>query len=122
MGAQMLRPTRGARVVVFFMGAVSATACVGTPGSEDIQAAANERGLATCDGNWHWVGVAGTKCLNGTATGFEYKCPVGHSQSNPLVMYLDAGNACWDYDSCFCPNHDCGLCQDPPANTICPLI
>src|SRR4051794_5751670 len=72
---------------------------------------------ATCDGKFHWVGVTGTTCLDGTATGFEYSCT---NAANPIIVYLESGGACWDADTCSCAlaaNQDsngtcCGNCAD----------
>jgi hypothetical protein len=53
----------------------------------------SERGVAvSCDGSFHWMGVAGTECLDGSATGFVYRC--FHSATAPLVINMDGGGAC----------------------------
>jgi len=65
-------------------------------------AASAARGQATCDGIWHWMSVPGTRCLDGSHTGFEYVCFSNLGPTAPLLMYLEAGGACWDGDSCDC--------------------
>jgi hypothetical protein len=58
---------------------------------------------AVCDGKFHWLYVDGTQCLDGTPTGLEYECQPGQA-SAPLFILLDSGGACWDGDTCQCPN------------------
>src|SRR5262245_48257413 len=109
----MGRFARHLRIGSFVMVAVWASSC--SPGgvaSQGAQTATGERALATCDGQWHFVSVTGTQCLDGSSTGFEYKCRTG-SASSPLVIYLDGGGACWDGTTCHCGAT--GLCTDPLA-------
>ena len=49
----------------------------------------------TCDGQYHWVDVAGTECLDGSPTGIVYRCTPPSEASRPLLIYTEGGGACW---------------------------
>jgi hypothetical protein len=86
-------------------------ACVGEAGeAQEPGVTSNDRQVLTCDNAFHWFGVTGTRCLNGTATGFSYRCFSTVGANGPLVINFDGGGACFDGDSC-----DCG-----PNNNACP--
>ena len=64
----------------------------------------------TCDGLFHWVDVPTTQCMDGTPTGFEYACRVGLREASPLLIYVDGGGACWDFEMCNCEPDASGKC------------
>jgi len=68
----------------------------------------------TCNGIWHWVDVDGTKCLDGSPTGFEYVCFPNLGPTGPLVVFLESGGACGDADTCNCTPNSKGVCQCTP--------
>jgi hypothetical protein len=55
-----------------------------------------------CDGNWHFVYVPGSVCLDGTPTGFSYACSAALGPRAPLLIYFESGGGCWDADTCDC--------------------
>src|SRR5579864_6696625 len=73
---------------------------------------ANAQSGAVCDGVFHWVYVAGTENLDGSETGFEYLCQTS-SPNSPLLVYMEAGGACWTGDNCDCQPDSLGLCTNP---------
>jgi hypothetical protein len=57
---------------------------------------------AICDARVHFESVAGTECLNGSPSGFDYLCQAAEGAPAPLVVYFDGGGACWDGNTCDC--------------------
>jgi hypothetical protein len=78
----------------------SATLSPGTGTTSINGAQATFKALNPCDGNFHWFAVSGAVCLNGSATGFEYRCFPNLGPVAPLVLNFDGGGACWDGDTC----------------------
>jgi hypothetical protein len=75
--------------------------CTGAVSVEDLGQGAAERGVTlTCNGSFQWVAVPGAVCLDGTGTGFMYRCFSGVGATGPLVINFDGGGACWDGDTC----------------------
>jgi hypothetical protein len=95
--------------------ALAAVACDGTVATPNL--GEEQLGLATCDNAFHWVAVTGAVCLDGSATGFVYRCFSGVGASGPLVVNFDGGGACWapspgnDGTYCQCSPNSNGECQ-----------
>lgn len=59
-------------------------------------------GFALRVGRWETIDIPGAKCGNGS----QYRIFVSRAEdpairaSNRLVLYLEPGGACWDYESC----------------------
>lgn len=69
-----------------------------------------------CDGVFHWVNVPGMTCIDGSATGYEYLCPVGNTATSPLLLFQWGNGACIDGDSCDCqPDPITGVCTSPTS-------
>src|SRR5262249_22796393 len=64
---------------------------------------------------WHFVPVAGTRCLDGSQTGIAYNYRTGNPAS-PLLFYFDGGGACWDGETCDCMPDSTGTCNNPSGN------
>lgn len=47
-------------------------------------------------GTWEWNDVTGTKCGNGSQTGFA----INYGTKDDVVVYLEGGNYCWDTTTC----------------------
>jgi uncharacterized membrane protein YphA (DoxX/SURF4 family) len=94
----------------------------GTPGANmnrlifvaalTVLSAPAARAETVCDGRYHWIDVPGTKCFDGTATGFQYICLNG-SAAGPLMIYLEGGGGCGDGDTCDCQPDAFGNCTSP---------
>lgn len=67
--------------------------------------------------NLTWTGVAGTKCLDGSSTGFGSLNQTGKTTS-ALLIYLDGGGACWDGDTCDCLPDVNGNCENPNSTIV----
>ena len=65
-----------------------------------------------CDGEFHWVDVPGTRCLDGSPTGHYYRCLPGNDARSPLLLMADGGGGCWDGVTCDCRPDENGQCQD----------
>jgi hypothetical protein len=76
--------------------------------SERLLALALAAAIAACGGSdggnaafpknqWTWVDLPGTECSDGSQTGIA----VSPGDSADLVVFLDAGGACWDAATCF---------------------
>jgi hypothetical protein len=76
------------------------------------------RADAICDGRYHWVDVPGTRCIDGTPTGFQYICRSRAGADGPLLIYLPGAGACADGDSCDCQPDANGQCQGPNATNV----
>jgi hypothetical protein len=76
------------------------------------------RSAPVCNGQFHWVDVAGTECLDGSPTGIVYRCFAANGRNGPLLVHVDGGGACWDHDTCACGPDTDGI---PGFNTSCPL-
>ncbi len=50
------------------------------------------------DRQWNWVGVDGAFCGDGSPTGIGV-----YPGSSDLLVFLDGGGACWDWQTCFGP-------------------
>jgi hypothetical protein len=100
------------RTVVFgFVLALTLAASLLTP------TVAKAESVASCDGTYHWVGVPGTKSLDGTGTGFQYICLNG-SSNGPLIIFLDGGGGCFDGETCDCQADAYGNCQGPAGRSV----
>lgn len=77
-------------------------ACGGGEGDDDggdVDAAGGTGGPPTLPGTpgqWSWVDVPGTRCMNGSATGFG----VNLGTSADLVLYMQGGGACFNDFTC----------------------
>lgn len=87
------RPTRF--LASLFLGAtVALTACAPDTGEAgDELVAESEQPLTN---GWTWNDVPGTKCGNGSQTGFG----ISLGTSKDLVIYLEGGGMCWDENTC----------------------
>jgi hypothetical protein len=71
-----------------------------------------------CDDAFHWVGVGGTVCLDGSSTGFYYRCFAALGPNAPLLLSLDSGGGCWDGETCDCQPDANGGCTNPSSMII----
>lgn len=79
---------------------------------------ADDDGHAICDGRYHWIDVAGTKCIDGSATGFQYVCRSQSGADGPLIFFLQGEGACATGDTCDCQPDANGNCQAPNATSV----
>src|SRR5277367_3655623 len=70
----------------------------GKPESGASEAAAPDKAPITglTANTWTWVPVDGALCRDGSSTGFG----VSLGTSNNLMIFLEGGNACFNYQSC----------------------
>jgi hypothetical protein len=54
-------------------------------------------GITGPDHQWTWIPISGSKCLDGSATGFGFR---PSSSSNKLFIYLEGGGACFNGSTC----------------------
>lgn len=76
------------------------------------------RAQAACDGRYHWIDVPGTKCIDGTATGFQYICRSPLGAAGPLIVFLQGEGACATGDTCDCQPDANGNCQGGNATSV----
>ena len=72
--------------------------------------------LGTTPKQWEFVPIAGTQCMNGTATGIG----VNLGTSGDLVIYLEGGGACFNDETCRHVSHPEGWGPDKFAENIAP--
>jgi hypothetical protein len=70
--------------------------------------------FGTPAGTWTYVPIAGTQCMNGTATGIG----VNQGTSGDLVIYLEGGGACFNTVTCASVAHQGGFGASDFAATI----
>lgn len=49
------------------------------------------------EGEWTWVPFPGTQCMDGSETGFAIN---RHGANDDVVIFLEGGNACFNFGSC----------------------
>ena len=83
------------------LGIVAAFAACTSSGSEDRGGPPT---LGTTPGQWEFVPVEGTRCMNGSATGIG----VNLGTSGDLVIYMEGGGACFNSSTCRSVAHPTG--------------
>jgi hypothetical protein len=67
------------------------------------------------DGDWTWVPIEGTRCMNDTETGIG----VNLSATSPnVVIFLEGGGACFNAFTCFTVAHQGGYGPSDFASTV----
>jgi hypothetical protein len=95
-------------VMTLVMAAAACGGDAGGGGDDDVDAAGGTGGpptLAGTPGEWSWVDVAGSTCMNGSATGFG----VNLGTSGDLVLYMEGGGACFNGFTCSSVAHPNGF-------------
>ncbi len=101
------------------MGLVAAVAGCGSDGSggdDDGVDAGDPTGgpptLPGTAGQWSWIDVPGSRCMNGSTTGFG----VNLGTSSDLVIFMEGGGACFNAFTCSSVAHPNGFTGTDLAN------
>jgi hypothetical protein len=62
--------------------------------------------LELLPGQWTWIDVAGTTCADGSPTGIAVNPAT--ARDSMVVIFLDAGGACWESSGFACPGFTSG--------------
>jgi hypothetical protein len=72
-------------------------ACNSEPGQSEMKRPPLGMAIQTTMNNWSWVDFPDSSCDDGSATGIG----VNQGSSNNLLVFMNGGGACWDYETCF---------------------